>query len=472
MGTPREPRSGTIEDNKVVQRKQRHMRNLQKVSVFGLGRVGLIMSVCLARRGYRVVGIDPDQQVLERLAKAKAPFYEPNLKDYLVATIKDGSFTATRSPSVNAQSDLAYLAVGTPSKPNGAIDLSHVEQAAKMIGQSLRDSNQHQLIVIKSTVTPGTARNIVTPVIERESRKRASVDFSVCSNPEFLREGNAIHDTERPDRIVIGSDDSASAQRLENFYREFHGSELPPVVRTTFENAELAKYAGNAFLATKISFINCIANIAERIPHADIKSIAEGIGLDKRIGPQFLNAGLGWGGSCFPKDLSSIMSLSLELGYDAELIRATIETNRKQAQKALQFAKKVIGTLAGKRVSILGLAFKPQTDDMREAISVQVINDFLDQRANVVVWDPEAMRNARLIFGDKITYARNAVECIDRSDCCIITTEWSEFKQISAEMFAQKMHQPIVIDGRRIYDVNKFRKVGIKLLAVGLGPDT
>ncbi len=429
------------------------------------------MAVCLAKRGYKVVGIDSDRNILDRLAKAEAPFYEPNLEDYLVAAVKNGSFTVPRDPSMNMQSDIAYIAVGTPSMPDGGIDLSHVEEAAKMIGQSLRSAHQHQLVVIKSTVSPGTARNIVKPTLERESRKRSGVDFSVCSNPEFLREGNAIHDTEFPDRIIIGSDDSASAERLENFYMEFHRQELPPIVRTTFENAELIKYANNAFLATKISFINCIANIVERIPHADVKAVAAGIGLDERIGSKFLNAGLGWGGSCFPKDLAALLSLSRKLGYEADLVEATIGTNRKQAQKAVNFAKQCLGSLAAKEIAVLGLAFKPGTDDMRDAVSIPIINSFLKEGAKVTVWDPEAMGGARRVFGNRVGYAAGASECLELADCCILVTEWEEFKNLRPEIFQEKMRQPIVIDGRRVYDPNEFRKAGISLRAIGLGPE-
>ncbi len=444
---------------------------MEKVSVFGLGRVGLVTAVCLAKHGYKVVGIDPDSRLVDKLKNGEAPFYEPKLQDYLNNAIKKKAFTATQDPSVNSESDIAYIAVGTPSQPGGGIDVSYVEQAAKMIGQSLREAGQPQLVVIKSTVTPGTARKVVKPAVRSESQKTSSVNFSVCSNPEFLREGNAIHDTEFPDRIVIGSDDDAAIQKLERFYKKFHAAKFPPVIRTGFENAELTKYANNAFLATKVSFINCIANIAELVPRADVKSIAAGIGLDKRIGPQFLNAGLGWGGSCFPKDLDALLSFSKGLGYGAELISGTVETNKKQAQKAVQFAKHALGSLEGKHISVLGLAFKPETDDMREAISVRVINSFLAERATVVVWDPEAMANARRIFGDRVAYATGASECLKGADCCVLATEWAEFKKLSPQTFIQKMRRPFVIDGRRLYDVAKFKQAGIRFMAIGLGPE-
>lgn len=352
------------------------------------------MAVCLAKRGYDVVGVDPDPRIIEVLEKGEAPFYEPNLEDYVAWALRNKKLTVTQDPSANSGSDLAYIAVGTPSGPEGMIDLKYVREAAKMIGRSLCDAGRYQLVVVKSTVTPGTARNVVKPTIEQESERTAGKDFSVCSNPEFLREGNAIHDTESPDRIIIGSDDSGAMNKLEIVYRRFHRGKFPPLVKTSFENAELTKYANNEFLATKVSFINSIANIAERVSHADVKSVATGIGLDSHVGAQFLQAGLGWGGACFPKDLNAISSFSKSLGYDPELINAAIETNRKQALRAIQLAKQALGSLVGKHISVLGLAFKPETDDMREAISISVVNGLLAEEGNVRVWDPEAMENS------------------------------------------------------------------------------
>jgi len=444
---------------------------LERITVFGLGRVGLIMAVCLAKRGYEVLGFDVDSNLVERLQDGETPFYEPNLSEYLAAALQKNRFTATTDPSINSRSDLAYISVGTPSLADGTIDLSYVEEAAKTIGRTLRDSRQHQLVVVKSTVTPGTARNLIKPALERESKRSAGTDFAVCSNPEFLREGNAIHDTEFPDRIVIGSDDPAAIEKLEKLYREFHGAQFPPIIRTSFENAELTKYTNNAFLATKVSFINCIAGIAERIPHADVKTVAEGIGLDGRIGSKFLNAGLGWGGSCFPKDLSALVSLSKKIGYDAELIAAAVSTNRKQPHKAVELAKQALGSLAEKQIAVLGLSFKPETDDMREAVSIPIINGLLAEGAKVTVWDPEAIVEARQIFGDRIEYATGALECLEQADCCILATEWVQFKKLRPETFIEKMREPVVIDGRRLYDPSEFRAAGIRFRAVGLGPD-
>jgi UDPglucose 6-dehydrogenase len=339
-----------------------------------------------------------------------------------------------------------------------------------MIGRALRRTDIQQLVVIKSTVTPGTARGIVKPILERQSSKKAGHSFRLCSNPEFLREGKAIHDTEFPDRIVIGSDDPEAIKRLESVYREFHNQILPPTIKTSHENAELIKYANNAFLATKVSFANCIANIAERIPFADVKEIASGIGLDRRIGAEFLNAGLGWGGSCFPKDVDALLALGKKLHYNPRIVEAAKRTNRHQWRKAIELAKRTYGPLNGSTVAVLGLSFKPNTDDMRAAVSIPIIRELLAEGASVVAYDPAAMKNARAIIGGDVTYAKDSISCIEHADCCILVTEWEEFGEIPPQTFLNKMRKAVVIDGRRVYDADRFWRAGVRLSGVGLGP--
>jgi len=442
---------------------------LTQISVFGLGPVGLVTAVCFARKGNQVVGIDPDRDRLEKIRRAEAPFFERKLKDYLSETVANGAFSVTDDASANARSDLTYMIVGTPGTEDGSIDLTYLKNAAAAIGRSIREVTHSQLVVVRSTVIPGTTRTIVKPILEKESGKTAGKGFGLCTSPEFLREGNAIHDAEFPDRIVIGSEDTDAITKLENFYKALHGEPLPPIIRTTHENAELIKYANNAFLAMKVSFINTIANIAERSPNADVKAIAEGIGLDERIGSKFLRAGLGWGGSCFPKDLKALIRYSKTLGYAPELIEAIVATNEKQKQRAIQLAKRALVSLKGKRIALLGLAFKPETDDMREAVSIPLVRALLKEGAGVFAYDPAAMQNARAIFQDKITYARDPCECLEKADCCIIVTEWDEFKRIPPSTFIERMRRPIVIDGRRIYDACRFSEAGILFSAIGLG---
>jgi len=443
---------------------------LHRISIFGLGRVGLVTAACFAKKGYNVIGIDPDTEKLNQIRAARAPFFEPGLTEYLEEALANGSLTASQDPSLNTRSDLVYMTVGTPSKPNGSINLRDVRNAAKAIGRSLRGIDRHQIIVIKSTVTPGAARNVVRKILEEESGKTVAKHLGLCSNPEFLREGSAIHDTECPDRIVLGSDDPNTVEKLESFYKEFHSESMPPVIRTTHENAELIKYANNAFLATKVSFINCIASIAERTPHADVRTIASGIGLDQRIGPLFLSAGLGWGGSCLPKDLGALIAHSKKLGHTPELIEAVVRTNKQQSRKALQFVRQTLGSLKGRKIAVLGLAFKADTDDMRHAVSITVVRSLLREGATVIAYDPAAMGNARAIFGNSIEYASGSMECIDQCDCCIVVTEWNEFKTIPPERFIERMRRPVIVDGRRIYDVNDFSRRPIVFRAVGVGP--
>jgi len=442
-----------------------------QVSVFGLGRVGLATAVCLAKKGYRVVGVDVDSNTVKAIQEGKSPFFEPRLEAYLKEVVSSKTFTATVDSCQSSDSDIAYITVGTPSNPDGTINLRHVEAAAVNIGESLLNKHKYQLIVVKSTVIPGTTRNRVRPAIEKSSGRVYGAEFGICTSPEFLREGHAIEDTENPDRIIIGSDDTHAAGKLATFHRKFTPS-VPPerVILTTPENAELVKYANNAFLATKISLINSIASIAERVPNADVTVIAKGIGLDVRIGPQFLNAGLGWGGSCFPKDLKALVEFSVECGCDPQLIRATTETNQKQPMKAIEFARQGLGQLKGKRIAILGLSFKPDTDDMREAVSTSVINGLLVEGADVVAYDPAALQTAKGIFKDRIEYAINSDACLNGADLAILTTEWEEFKKLEPTDFLGLMRTPMVFDGRRIYDPEKMRRAGVTFGAIGLSP--
>jgi nucleotide sugar dehydrogenase len=439
------------------------------ISIFGMGRVGLVTAVCFARKGCSVTGIDPDEQRLRTIREIEPIFFEPRLLEYEKDAIESGNLFVTDDPSLSAESNLVFVTVPTPSNDDGSINLEYLKKATASIGQSLRRSHNHQTVMIKSTVTPGTARNVVKPILERESKRVVGRDLGLCTNPEFLREGTAVHDTEFPDRIILGSDDAATLKFVTGFYKDLYGQNIPPIVSTTHENAEIIKYANNTFLAMKVSFINTIANIAERFPGGDVKTIAAGIGLDDRISPKFLDAGLGWGGSCFPKDLNALLSYSKRLGYDADLIEATVRTNDQQKRRAVEIAKEAIGSLNGKRVAILGLSFKPDTDDMRDAVSVGIIKSLLAEGANVVAYDPAAEGNARAIFGDRISYAKDSVSSIAQADCCIVVTEWPEIARMRPSTFLKLMRRPVVIDGRRVFEAKEFLEMGVSLFAIGLG---
>ncbi len=439
---------------------------MKTISIFGLGHVGLVNAVCFTRRGYKVIGIDVDPQRLKQIQNAEPPFIEASLPEYLADSINRKLLQTTDDASLNTQADYCFIAVETPSKPDGSVDLNHVQEASTAIGRSLRKRDNDQLIVIMSTVPPGTARNLVTPTLEKESGKRKGQGFCLCSNPELFRQGEAIHDTEQPDRIIIGGDEQDTT-RLETFYREFYHDRNYKVLRTTHENAELIKYANSAFIAAKISLINFIADIAEQVPHADVKAIAKGIGLDPRIAPGSLQAGVGWGGPCLPKDTLALTRFSESLNLDTELLQAVRAVNAAHGYRAVKLAKDVLGSLKGKRIAVLGLAFKADTNNMKDAPSIVIIKDLLADGAHVVAFDPKSTSTARSMLGDGVEYASDSLSCINQADCCIIVTEWNEFKQIRPETFLKKMKQPIVIDGRRIYDVDAFAKAGVRIVAIG-----
>jgi UDPglucose 6-dehydrogenase len=445
---------------------------VRRVSVFGLGYVGLATALCLANKGHLVTGIDSDERRVRQLDQGIAPFFEPKIESYLKRAIDEEYFRVTNDSSSNAESDLAYVCVGTPTKHGGGIDLSFIESAAEDIGISLRKREAYQLIVIKSTVTPGTASNVVRPILERESGKTCPTGFGLCSNPEFLREGHAIQDTEVPDRIIIGSADMNAATKLERFYSEYYGAGLAPVIMTRHENAELIKYANNAFLATKVSFINTIANIAERIPGADVTTVAKAIGLDKRIAPEFLRAGIGFGGSCLPKDLSALMAFGEEVGYNTRLLAEVQAVNREQISKPITYLKHKLNTLKGKKIAILGLAFKPETDDLREAPSISIINDLVKEEAQVTVYDPRAEMIAKSIFGSQIAYATSARESLRAANGAVLVTEWEEFTHLTPQDFLELMEDPIVFDGRRLLEPGRMREAKLQFDAIGLGRES
>ncbi|MCW3984376.1 MAG: UDP-glucose/GDP-mannose dehydrogenase family protein [Candidatus Bathyarchaeota archaeon] len=446
------------------------MRNQPKISVIGVGYVGLCTAVGLASKGYTVIACDIDAEKIGKINQGIPPFFEPGLQEKLSESIHTGKLKGLVNEAKKAilETDFTYVAVGTPSKFDGSIDLKYIESAAVSIGKALRHKKSYHITIIKSTVVPGTTQNVVLPILERESGKKCGEDFGLCMNPEFLRQGSAFQDTINADRVVVGSQDKRAGDMLEVLYRDFYCSHVPPIIRTTLSTAELIKYASNAMLATKISFINTIANICEKIPGADVKVVAEAMGLDKRIGPLFLDAGLGYGGSCFPKDVKALIACAKGFGYSPELLDSTESVNKKQPLKAVEFCKQQLGSLEGKKIAILGLAFKPDTDDMREARAIPIINELLNCGACVVAYDPVAMQVAKAIFKDSIHYASSAVECLRGADCCILVTEWPEFKKLAPDQFVALMKQPILIDGRRIYDPEEYGK-RLRFSAIGLG---
>jgi len=441
---------------------------MRKISFIGMGYVGLCTAVCFASKGFHAIISTNDPEKIETVNKGKPPFYEPQLETLLKKTIKNKNLKAVvgRKEAV-LETDISFITVGTPTNSDGSVNLKFIKETSKEIGTALKKKKENHLVVVKSTVPPGTTENLVKPIIEKQSGKTCGKQFQLCFNPEFLREGNAIYDTLNPDYIAIGGYNKNSTQTLESLYKKFYKEKIPPIIKTNIPTAELIKYANNAFLATKISFINTIANICEKTPGVDITKIAEAIGKDHRINPHFLNAGLGWGGSCFPKDVKALIHFSKKIGYNPTLIEATWKANEDQIKFTIQKIKKELKTLKDKKIAILGLSFKPDTDDIREARSTKIINQLLKEGAKIIAYDPMAMPNIKKIFKEKINYASSAINCLKNANCAILVTEWEEFKKLKPEDFTQNMQNPILIDGRRIYNPEKFSKK-LQYIAIGL----
>ncbi len=440
------------------------------ISIIGLGYVGLTTAAALASRDFAVAGYDIDTKKVKRINEGDSTFHEPGLDELLRKALANGFEASDKLRN----SDIYFITVGTPSLGDGAIDLSFVKSASEALGRFLMDSDRYAIVAVKSTVTPGTTEKLVKPVIESQSGKTVGTDLGLVSNPEFLREGSAVADTLNPDRLVIGELDKRSGDFILKMYKGFYGSQMPQVVRTSTVNAELIKYANNAFLATKVSFINMIANLCRVLPGADVETVAEGMGLDRRIGPEFLRAGAGWGGSCLPKDLKALREAARSVGERLPIVEAAMKVNEAQPNELITLTKLLTGGLRGKRIAVLGLSFKPNSDDMREAVSIGVVSALLSDLAWVKAYDPAAMENAEKVFEtlpkkrrSRLSFAHSAIEAIEGSDCSLIVTEWDEFKRLKAEDFTRHMRSPAVVDGRRIYDPKEFKK--LRFAAVGLG---
>ena len=448
----------------------RFMKNQPKISIIGAGYVGLCTAVGFSSKGYHVTLSEVDKEKAEKINQGIPPFHEPGLQEELGSGVQKGNLICLVSQTEKAvlDSDLTFVTVGTPSKTDGSIDLKYMESAAHDIGAALKRKSSYHVVIVKSTVVPGTTQDKVKPILEADSRKVCGEEFGLCMNPEFLRQGSAFRDTINADRVVIGAYDKRSGDVLEDLYKGFYCDHLPRLIRTSLSTAELIKYASNAMLATKISFINTVSNICEKIPGADVKVVATAMGLDKRIGPLFLDAGLGYGGSCFPKDIKALIACSKSLGYDPKILDSVEHINKNQPYKAIELCEELVGSAEGKHVAILGLAFKPDTDDMREARVIPLIYRLIEMGAKITAYDPVAMPVAKGIFKDKIAYACSAQDCLRDADCAILVTEWPEFAKLKPEDFVGLMKNAALVDGRRIFDPEVFGKK-IKFKAIGLG---
>lgn len=427
-----------------------------KIAVVGTGYVGLVTGVSLSEIGHHVTCIDIDQAKVEKMREGFSPIYEPGLSEMMKKNIESNRlhFTTSHKEGFD-EADVIYIAVGTPEHADGSANLVYIEQVAKDIAKYI---SQDTIVVTKSTVPVGT-NDLIEQIIKEELVY--NVRFDIVSNPEFLKEGSAIYDSFNGDRIVIGSASEKAISIIEEINKPFG----VPFYKTDIKSAEMIKYASNAFLATKISFINEISNICELLG-ANVEDVAQGMGLDQRIGSQFLKAGIGYGGSCFPKDTKALIQIAGNVDYDFELLKGVVNVNKKQQGLLIRKLLDVMPDIKNKKIAVLGLAFKPNTDDMREAASILITEALVEQGAQVIAYDPVAMEIAKTVLNPQIQYAVSPEEAIKESDATLIVTEWDEIKNLNPSEFLA-MKNPLVIDGRNCFSVNEMKNSSIEYHSIG-----
>jgi len=429
------------------------------ISVIGTGYVGVVTGVCFAEFGINVTCADKDEKKIKLLKKGIVPFYEPGTEELLQRNLKSGRIHFTTSIAEAVDSSLViFIAVGTPPRGDGSADMRYVENVAKEIAKHIKS---YKVIVTKSTVPVGTGERL-RQIISKNLKEH--VDFDIVSNPEFLREGAGIEDFLRPNRVIIGASSAQATAIMRDLYRPLYLIETPFVI-TDVKTAELIKYASNAFLATKISFINEIANLCEAVG-ADVQTVAKAMGLDHRIGPKFLHAGPGYGGSCFPKDTLAISQIAKNNNVELGIIDAVIKANENQKNRMTKKIKEAMGNLKNKTICILGLSFKPNTNDLRDAPSLFIINSLLNAGAKIRAYDPVAMEDARKIF-PKITFCKDAHDAAKGADAVVIVTEWNQFRNLDLDRIKHLTKERFFFDFRNIYEPDKVRKLGFKYYSVG-----
>ncbi|MCO5242016.1 MAG: UDP-glucose/GDP-mannose dehydrogenase family protein [Chitinophagaceae bacterium] len=444
-----------------------------KIAVIGTGYVGLVTGTCFAETGNAVTCIDIDKTKVEKLSAGEITIYEPGLEKIFLRNLKEQRlhFTTNLSEGV-ADAEVVFLALPTPPGEDGSADLKYILGVARELGKIIKPG-QYKVIVDKSTVPVGTAEQVEQAIIESSGGKittgekdTAAGVFDVVSNPEFLREGVAVDDFMKPDRVVIGTSSEKAKKKMIDLYAPFvrQGN---PVIFMDKRSAELTKYAANSFLATKISFMNEIAQLCERLG-ADVDMVRRGIGSDDRIGKRFLFPGIGYGGSCFPKDVQALVKSAEEVSYDFKILNAVMEVNKKQKLHLVSKMKAYFNdNLKGRKIALWGLAFKPNTDDIREAPALEIIDALLNEGASIAVYDPEAMNNVRQLVGDKITFSGNQYDCLKDTDALVIATEWNEFRTPDFLKIVSNMKQKVIFDGRNLFDVNAIRELGFYYESIG-----
>jgi UDPglucose 6-dehydrogenase len=434
---------------------------MRRICMVGTGYVGLVTGVCLADFANEVTCVDVDQDKIASLQKGQIPFYEPGLKEIVERNMGKGRLVfSTDLPEAIRNGEIVFIAVGTPMGEDGAVDLSAVFAVANTVAENL---NGYKIVVNKSTVPVGTGARVREII---EERTEGGVEFDVVSNPEFLREGSAIQDFTHPDRVVIGTSSERARKVLSEIYRPLYLIETP-IVSTTVETAEVIKYASNAFLATKISFINEIANLCEKVG-ADVQVVAKAVGLDGRIGPKFLHAGPGYGGSCFPKDTVGLLKVAEAADTELKIVEATVKANAEQRERMVQKVIQAVGDLSGKTIGVLGLSFKPRTDDVREAPALYVIRDLQEREAKIRAYDPVAMSNAGQVLSG-VEFCDDAYAVCQGADALVFMTEWNEFRELDMTRIKGLLREPVVIDTRNIYNPEQLENLGFRYVGVGRG---
>ena len=433
-----------------------------KIGIVGLGFVGLSLSSVLASKGYRTIGIDIDKRKCEKISNGNSPFFEPDLEKTLRIGLKK-ELTISNDFSLLNDCDFIFVTVGTPQSEDGTIDLSMIKKSITTIGKALHKNNKNPIILIKSTVVPGTIKNIILPILEKKSNKKEGKDFGLISNPEFLQESSAIKDTKFPHAVVLGGYETKYMRKANNFFSKLHPK--TPIIITNHQTAEMIKYANNSFLATKISFINQLSNICQNIPGANIDDIAKTIGLDPRIGKLFLNAGPGYGGSCLPKDMKALINFANNIGIKPTLLNAVEEINIKQIDQIISLIKQKLGNISSKRITILGTAFKSDTDDIRDSVAIKLIKKLLKRKAKIIIHDPKAIQNTMNVFGKRISYAKSINDALSKSQCVVIMTQWKQYENLNNNQIKQ-MTKKFIIDCRRML-VKK--ELDGDYFAIGLG---
>ncbi|MCG3116701.1 MAG: UDP-glucose/GDP-mannose dehydrogenase family protein [Candidatus Manganitrophus sp. SA1] len=429
------------------------------IAVIGSGYVGLVTGACFAEFGVNVTCVDKEEAKIAALKKGMIPIYEPGLEELVKKNVQNKRLSFSTNTIEAIQGALViFIAVGTPDRGDGFADLSYIETVAETIAEHM---NGYKVIVTKSTVPVGTGDRLRSII---GSKQKEHFDFDIVSNPEFLREGSAIEDFLRPNRVVIGANSQQAVAIMRDLYRPLYLIETPLLI-TDIPTAEMIKYASNAFLATKISFINEIANLCEGVG-ANVQDVARGMGLDGRIGSKFLHPGPGFGGSCFPKDVSALSQIAQKNGYEFKIVKAVIEVNRQQRERMIAKIEKEIGNLKGKQIGILGLSFKPNTDDMREAPSVAIIRALQERGAKIIAHDPAAMEEAKKVLKE-VTYAADPYTVADGSDAIILMTEWNPFRNLDLDQIKKKLKAPVFVDLRNVYEPKKMAALGFKYTSVG-----